>query len=204
MGVKKLFRIIFPYFLGFLLTIFFPAIATWALSYFFGESAYNLKAGEIPSGKFIDYTYWPMIILFLVLLCLGYFIKAYTEKYYKAVFALCLLLPLSLYAWLITDMFSTPRLIVELNLSVMRGDAIRVERLLNWGADSNAVFINESNPNEYSPIIFAAGNNNLEVVNILLGHGADVNYKSKNGMDARSLAESKGHLEVANALSVKN
>ena len=52
----------------------------------------------------------------------------------------------------------------------------------------------------YTPLMIAARNNRLELVNFLIKNGAKVNAKSKDGSTALSLAAKKGHQDIINVL----
>ena len=52
----------------------------------------------------------------------------------------------------------------------------------------------------YSPLLTAAANGYLEIVKMLLRHGADLHVKTNDGKTARSFAEERGHAAVAEFL----
>ncbi len=52
----------------------------------------------------------------------------------------------------------------------------------------------------YTPLMKAARNNKLELVNFLIKNGANVNAKSMDGSTALSLAVEKGHNDIINVL----
>ncbi len=52
----------------------------------------------------------------------------------------------------------------------------------------------------YTPLMTAARNNRLELVNFLINNGANVNAKSKDRSTALSLAVKKGHQDIINVL----
>lgn len=52
----------------------------------------------------------------------------------------------------------------------------------------------------YTPLMIAARNNKLELVNFLIKNGANVNAKSKDGNTALSLAVKKGHQRIIDVL----
>lgn len=185
--------------MGACLTVLFPYVAVWLVTYLFGESTGDVKIPS-KSAELLDSTYWTMFYLFITLLFLSYFLRKYTSKYYKTVWVICLL-PLLLYVWMIIDTFSPLRLSVGINLSVLNGDSVRVDRLLNLGANPDKVFSQDGiNPNEHTPLIVAAGKNDIKIVEILLKHGADMSIKNKAGETAKSLAQSKNFTEVVKTL----
>lgn len=73
------------------------------------------------------------------------------------------------------------------------------EILLSKGAD-----VDESatigHTEGYTPLMTAARNNKLELVNFLIKNGANLNAKSKDGSTPLSLAVKKGHQDIINVL----
>jgi len=52
----------------------------------------------------------------------------------------------------------------------------------------------------YSPLLAAAANGHLEVVKLLLAHGADLHAKANDGKNALAIAEERKHAAVADHL----
>lgn len=71
-----------------------------------------------------------------------------------------------------------------------------VRALLDWGAEPNIVDSDE----HFSPLMHAAAEGNLEVVRILVEHGADFTLTDVDNDDAESFARQAGHGKVADYL----
>ena len=69
--------------------------------------------------------------------------------------------------------------------------------LLDRGADPNRVDSNE----HFSPLMHAAAEGHLEVVKVLIGHGADRSLKDVDGDNAAAFAEQAGHKHIADYLN---
>lgn len=69
--------------------------------------------------------------------------------------------------------------------------------LLERGADPNRVDSNE----HFSPLMHAAAEGHLEVVKVLLSHGADHSLRDVDGDDAASFAAQGGHIQVLEYLN---
>ena len=52
----------------------------------------------------------------------------------------------------------------------------------------------------YSLLLTAAANGHLEIVKMLMRHGADLHAKTNDGKTARNFAEDRGHAAVAEFL----
>jgi ankyrin repeat protein len=68
--------------------------------------------------------------------------------------------------------------------------------LLERGADINSA----ENADRFTPLMYAAAEGHLEVVKILVAHGADIAMKDKDGDTAESFARKNNHTEVAGYL----
>ena len=77
----------------------------------------------------------------------------------------------------------------ELVYSASLGDLERVAQLLSQGVDPNQI-----DDEGYSALQAAAENDSLDVVKLLIGKGADINYKSQ--YTALELAKMAGNTEV--------
>jgi ankyrin repeat protein len=74
-----------------------------------------------------------------------------------------------------------------------------VETLLNKGADVNEA--PDRGPAEgYTCLMMASGNNRPGLVSFLIGKGADVNARARDGKTALGLAQEEGHSEVVKLL----
>ena len=81
----------------------------------------------------------------------------------------------------------------ELVYSASLGDLERVAQLLSQGVDPNQI-----DDEGYSALQAAAENDSLDVVKLLIGKGADINYKSQ--YTALELAKMAGNTEVSEYL----
>jgi ankyrin repeat protein len=80
-----------------------------------------------------------------------------------------------------------------LYLSIHRGDIETVKKLLL----KKNLDIKSISPNEkYSALIFASKTGELEIVKILVEHGADLHYKDINGQTAIDHARENNHTEI--------
>lgn len=84
-----------------------------------------------------------------------------------------------------------------LYLSIRRGDIETVQKLLL----KKNLDIKSISPNEkYSALIFASKTGELEIVEILVENGADLNYKDINGQTAIDHARENNHTEIVTFL----
>ena len=83
----------------------------------------------------------------------------------------------------------------ELLHAAAEGDATLVEALLGAGA-----FINGTNYNLQTPLIRAAFFGHVEVVRVLLDHGAEVDSKDRLGLNAQDWATKRGFPEAGRML----
>ena len=74
-----------------------------------------------------------------------------------------------------------------------------VEVLINAGADVNAIDSHEN----WTPVMFAAGEGQLEVIKLLVANGADLSKVDTDGESALDFANANGHSETANYLQSK-
>ncbi|MCC9601802.1 ankyrin repeat domain-containing protein [Stieleria sp. JC731] len=72
-----------------------------------------------------------------------------------------------------------------------------VTLLLDSGAEINAIEATE----QFTPLMVAAAEGNIEVVKVLLKAGADKNMKDVDGDDARVFAAEKNHQEIVDLLA---
>jgi hypothetical protein len=84
----------------------------------------------------------------------------------------------------------------DLLTAVRKGDAVRVKELLAQGADVNA-----KSPYGATGLFFAADRGNMEIMKILLDHGADVKVKDTfYGATAVTWAVNKGNVDIVTLL----
>src|ERR1700704_5747325 len=84
----------------------------------------------------------------------------------------------------------------DLLTAVRKGDAGRVKALLAQGADVNA-----KSPYGATPLFFAADRGNMEIMKILLDHGADVKVKDTfYGATAVTWAVNKSNVDMVTLL----
>ena len=74
-----------------------------------------------------------------------------------------------------------------------------VKILLDRGANPNTVDSDE----HFSPLMHAAAEGHLEVVKVLIAHGADRSLKDVDGDDAASFAAQSGHMQVVEYLKLR-
>jgi ankyrin repeat protein len=79
-----------------------------------------------------------------------------------------------------------------LSIAAFLGRANYVKRLVDAGAEINFF--------GWPPLVYAAYNGHTEIVEYLIGRGADVNGKAENGSSALFFASRFGHLETVKAL----
>lgn len=79
--------------------------------------------------------------------------------------------------------------------AVVGGDAEEVARLLKAGASPNA-----ENSEGFTALHFTALSGNAGIAAILIAKGASVTLTDKNGQSATTIAQKRGHREVADLL----
>jgi ankyrin repeat protein len=85
--------------------------------------------------------------------------------------------------------------VTPLSLAVSSGSAATVDRLLKAGADANAVVSGEA------PIMTAARTGKVDVIKVLLAHGADVNWREPTRQQTALMwAAAEGYSEAITAL----
>ncbi len=67
--------------------------------------------------------------------------------------------------------------------AVMQGDLTMVQRMISLGEDVNQKSLG------MTPAMFAARYNKVEILTLLIEHGADLKLKSNQGFDAKKYAE---------------
>jgi len=90
---------------------------------------------------------------------------------------------------------SNPTKVTALHAAVSSGQLEIVRWLVEAGADVNA-----RQQIDYTPLMGAAANARLEILDLLLAHGADPSLKTTEGRTAADLAREHGHGEVADRL----
>jgi ankyrin repeat protein len=64
----------------------------------------------------------------------------------------------------------------------------------------NGADVNYRYAKGYSPLLTAAANGHLEIVKMLLAHGAGLHMRTDDGKDALRFAQERGHNQVAEYL----
>jgi ankyrin repeat protein len=95
----------------------------------------------------------------------------------------------------IPDLFPNAIRISDLDAAAGCGQMYRVKAALNAGAE-----VNEPGPFG-TPLHGAAENGHLEIVRLLVEHGADVSIRDASGRTAREAALQAGHAAVAEFLA---
>jgi len=99
--------------------------------------------------------------------------------------------------FLVTQLTASVALAISLPEAVQAGDADVVDRLLENGAEIDAV---HPTYHDATALMIAAGDNEVELVQRLLAAGAGVNLGDKNGDTALNWAVYSGHYETAQLL----
>ena len=68
-------------------------------------------------------------------------------------------------------------------IAISKSDNVTAKKIIEYGADVNERF------NDMTPLMYAARYNNVEMIKILLGKGADVSIKDSKGNTALKYAE---------------
>ncbi len=96
--------------------------------------------------------------------------------------------------------YAAPRLLRDIDRGLLNavesGDLKEAMRLLDDGADVNA----HAEENGTTPLMIASGAGRLDLINLLLKRGADVNAKNQGGYTALDVAEEEYHRDVSSAL----
>lgn len=87
----------------------------------------------------------------------------------------------------------------SLHDAAYRGDTAKITALL----DSGAYDVNTPNVRGWPPLFYAAGQNQFDVVRLLLGRGADINKKDDSGANVLVAAALKGSAEMTRFLIEK-
>jgi hypothetical protein len=109
--------------------------------------------------------------------------------------------PTVLYIGAICFVFWPAWINLSLNLSIVRNDPVKYERLLKFGADPNKVF-NYQGKNEqlYTPLMIAVMSKNVDFVKRLLKDGADPVLKDAEGKTALDIAKERNIKEAVEVL----
>jgi ankyrin repeat protein len=86
--------------------------------------------------------------------------------------------------------------VAPLSIAVAKSDIETVKKFLEFGSDIEI----KTEVNGMTPLMYAARYNNVEMVNLLVLNGADVNATSKLGYTALHYAELSGATDVASLL----
>lgn len=84
----------------------------------------------------------------------------------------------------------------EMLKACQQGDLPRVRELLA----SDSTLVNARGPHHKTPLHWAAENGHKPVVELLIGHGADLSARDQFNFTARDLALKAGHAELAELL----
>lgn len=132
--------------------------------------------------------FWPAVIIWWVVQCRQGKLSKQVMLYGSLlVFGLFFLVTVSMARRLIVD--------EPLFQAASEGDTRRVETLLSWSASPNMEF-------EGTTVLqTAARNGNVEVVRVLLAHGADTEVRNPfDGHTVLGMAKANGHVEVVRLL----
>jgi ankyrin repeat protein len=77
------------------------------------------------------------------------------------------------------------------------GNDLAVRNLVNRGVDIN---MTGGGTLDFSPLMWAAEENNIEMMTLLLDNGADPNLRNRRGMSALLLAAKNGHVDAVKLL----
>ncbi|TLP80972.1 ankyrin repeat domain-containing protein [Maribacter sp. ACAM166] len=78
--------------------------------------------------------------------------------------------------------------------AVMQGDVLTVKRLIDLGEDVNQKSLG------MTPVMFAARYNKVEVLRLLINHGADLKIKSNQGFSVKRYAELSNATEASEVI----
>lgn len=90
---------------------------------------------------------------------------------------------------------ANPTKVTALHAAVSAGQQQIAQWLVEAGADINA-----RQQLDYTPLMGAAANARLEILDLLLAHGADPSLKTTEGKSAADLARGHGHGDIADRL----
>lgn len=200
----KFLKALSPYLLGFLLVISFPLGGTEMISFFYGEIGRGSSLQETSNAYVYDAFEILLVIYLLSVLIVSilYFRKRSIKISLKKQILACLILPVLGYTYVLTQIRNENNLSVGLYLAVFRSDLVHLERLLAIGANPNTVAL-ENNPREYTPLMIAFGNNNVETAKKLLASGAKIDATNKDGKTAEDIAKDRESADVLKLLSQK-
>jgi len=86
-----------------------------------------------------------------------------------------------------------------LRKATLEGDAEKVEKLIQDGAD-----VNYQGKNNNTVLMIAAARNHIEIVRVFLKYNADTSLRNKQGMSAYDLAEYYNHKAIMELLADQN
>jgi len=87
-----------------------------------------------------------------------------------------------------------------LDFHVRKGHLDEVQRLLNFPNSVKIDVNTQLSVGEFTPLMRASRSGNLDMINLLLDHGANLRLTNANGLTAREIAQNGGHLQVAERL----
>ena len=79
--------------------------------------------------------------------------------------------------------------------ALVDNDHRSVEEYLKLGADPNDPYTPVRKKQNWAPLMYASGNYDAEMIELLIKYGADVNCQSADGMTPLALAISRGKFE---------
>jgi hypothetical protein len=86
-------------------------------------------------------------------------------------------------------------------LTMEKQRAVLAKRFIEKGVDVNYQYpLSKDYADGMTPLLYASRQNNLELVELLLEHGADINAKAKDGNTALSIAFTNGNTPIYNYL----
>ena len=87
-----------------------------------------------------------------------------------------------------------------LDFHVRKGHLDEVQRLLNFPNSVKIDVNTQLSVGEFTPLMRASRSGNLDMINLLLDHGANLRLTDANGLTAMEIAQNSGHLQVAERL----
>ena len=100
--------------------------------------------------------------------------------------------------------YESARIITPLLAAIGSGNKNLVEMLLGYGADANVLSLEPVGPQKYGtktlPLIFAASKGYVDVLDLLLDHGAQPELKDGSDDTALEVAAKYGHVKIVSSL----
>jgi hypothetical protein len=86
----------------------------------------------------------------------------------------------------------------NLNAAIARSNAAKVEEFLSKGAN-----VNQAGLMDYTPLMWACSVGNVDVIKLLIDHGAKLDSKNDSGETAIDIAKKSGHQEAVDFINKK-